>query len=158
MKYMRNYGSDLLEGKNSLSRQNPKFESLKQKYQSLIEDINVKLSNKKKEKLIFFGEKPEVKVNLLKIKEKPNSLRETPREKKEDMGANKKKKKKNRENLRRRKKTQDDMSIPCNNSNSVHINFLDDFKKMFVESEKNIGSSSDESRQSIKSENKSNLN
>lgn len=158
MKYMRNYGSELMDSKNYTSRPNPKLESLKQKYQASIEEINEKLS-KKREVLIFKAESKEIKEPKIKmnIKEKSTVFREKAELKKKE-GANKKKNKKTRDSIRRRKKTQDDMSIPCGN-NPLHISFLDDFQHNFAEeSKKSTSNSPKESRRSIKSDNSGDLN
>ena len=164
MKYMNNYGKSMFEGKSGATRGNPKFESLKQKYQSIVEEVNKKLSAKKKEKVVTSEEerfdletKPEKKESIAKMKEDinvfQNNLRETEKNEREiklEEGDNKKKKKKrDREKGRRRKKTQDDMNI-LNNNNPMHINFLDDFQQDLEENKKD--SSSDEGRRSIKSE------
>jgi len=166
MKYMHNYGKSMFEGKTSATtRGNPKFESLKQKYLSLVEELNKKLASKKKEKLMApederfdFETKPEKKENLKKMKEDINilnNLRETENNdrelKVEEADHMKKKKKRDREKGRRRKKTQDDMNI-LNNNNSMHINFLDDFQQDLEENKKDNSSSSDEGRRSVKSE------
>ncbi len=175
MKYMHSYGNTMFDGKtNASSRGNPKFEALKQKYLALVEDINKKLSSKKKGKFVInkeerfdFAPKPkEKKENLKKMKEDINvfkNMRENDNKARENQceeTANKKKKKK-RDPVkgRKRKKTQDDMSIASNN-NSVHINFLDDFQKnlMFLEENKKENSSSDEGRISIQSGSSGDLN
>ena len=167
IKYMHNYGNTMFEGKNlTIARGNPKFEALKQKYYALVDEINKKIATKKKEKFIvtedFETNLPEKKENITKMKEDINvfnNMREKDsktREKQIDEGKNKKKKKKrDREKGRKRKITQDDMSL-LNNSNSMHINFLDDFQKnqAFVEENK----SSDEGRKSVKSESSGDMN
>ena len=167
IKYMHNYGNTMFEGKNlTNARGNPKFEALKQKYYALVDEINKKIATKKKEKFIvtedFETNLPEKKENITKMKEDINvfnNMREKDsktREKQIDEGKNKKKKKKrDREKGRKRKITQDDMSL-LNNSNSMHINFLDDFQKnqAFVEENK----SSDEGRKSVKSESSGDMN
>ena len=83
MKYMHNYGKSMFEGKTTVTRGNPKFESLKQKYQSIVEEVNKKLSAKKKEKLMVPEEerfemetKPEKKENFAKMKEDINKRKQ----------------------------------------------------------------------------------